>query len=181
MKKTSIDRLDGTKGYKLTNTKEMSEEVVEESLEFVLTEEDFSEKGKEAGKLGGELNKINNDFDLVKKEWKDKIESKEHELESVLRTIRDGKEKRKVKCVKQKDFQNYTVNWIFDGEVMHSRPMELHERQMELKVVNAGAATSRETEKKAIAEQLVVGQANDVRDVMREETNRKTKRDHSTG
>lgn len=181
---TSIDRLDGTKGYKLQNTQDVQDTVVEEFLDFKLTEDDFAEKGKEAGRTSGELSQLENQFDTVKKDWKEKIENKEGELSVILRTIRAGTEKRKVKCIKQKDFQAHMVRWIFDGQVMHERAMELNERQMELvKTKTLGQVQGEVNEKEAMKAQMASGdpKARELREVMREETNKKTKKDLSTG
>ena len=89
--------VDGTKNHKLVNTKEVQEKVIEKDLNFKLTEEDFADKGKEAGKIAGELNKLNIEFDKVKKEWKDKLNRKESELSIIQGTIRRGDEDRRVK------------------------------------------------------------------------------------
>lgn len=56
----------------------------------------------------------------------------EGELLGVLSTIRKGTEDRVVKCIEQKDFVNHMVHYIFNGEVLHSRAMEMHERQLEI-------------------------------------------------
>ena len=168
--------VDGTKNHKLVNTKEVQEKVIEKDLNFKLTEEDFADKGKEAGKIAGELNKLNIEFDKVKKEWKDKLNRKESELSIILGTIRRGDEDRRVKCVERKDFNNHVVEYIFNGDVMHSREMKMDERQMEL--VKGGKEVSKDNEKAAMQEQLSDDQK-DVRDVINMETNKKTAQDLS--
>ena len=133
-----MTELDGTKGYVLTNDKEIEEKSVDRDLTFILTEDDFSAKGKLAGRLSADLNKSRNEFESVKKDWKGKIEEKEGELSSVLATIRRGEEVRRVKCIERKDYNSNIVHYIFNGEVMHERPLEINERQMRL--VKAGEA-----------------------------------------
>lgn len=171
--------VDGTKGYKLQNTRDVQEKEIEKYLNFKLTEEDFAEKGKEAGKLAGEFGKLEAEFDGIKREWKEKLESKETELSLVLGTIRRGDEDRKVKCIEQKDFVQHVVNYIFDGEIMHTRPMELNERQMELVRT---PDIEKSSEKQAMTMHLATGNDpvnKDVKDVIREETSKKTKQDMS--
>jgi hypothetical protein len=172
--------VDGTKGYTLKNTREVQEKVIEKYLNFKLTEEDFADKGKEAGKISGELNKLEAEFDRIKKEWKEKIEEQEAALSLIHSTIRRGDEDRKVICVEQKDFAKYVVNYVFNGEIMHSRPMEMSERQMEL--VTDIKTVEKANEKATMQEHLRVAsdpKAQEVKDVMREETNKKTKQDMS--
>ena len=175
-----MKELDGTKGYKMKNTRDVQEKQIEKYLNFKLTEEDFADKGKDAGKLAGELGKLEAEFDGIKRQWKEKIEAKQTELDIILTTIRRGDEDRKVLCVEQKDFREHVVNYIFDGEIMHSRPMEMNERQMEL--VKMDREVSKENEKESMEAQLKVAndpQKNDIKDVMREETSKKTKQDMS--
>lgn len=124
--------LDGTHGYKIRDTADLKERTVERTLTFKLTEDDFSQKGKLAGNLSAELRKLESEEASVKKEWKEKLAEKEGDLYSVLSTIRKGAEDRVVKCIEQRDFNGHMVHYIFNGEVLHSRAMELHERQLEI-------------------------------------------------
>lgn len=173
--------VDGTKGYKLQNTSDMQEKIVDKELNFKLTEEDFAEKGKEAGRLAGELNKLNIEFDAVKKQWKEKLNEKEAELSKVLGTIRRGDEDRMVKCVMRKDFTRHVVQYLFNGDVMHEREMKMDERQMELvkddkKKSNAESKESMEAQLEALPKD---DKKREIAAVIREETNKKTAKDMS--
>lgn len=183
-----MKEVDGTKGYELRNTADVQEKQIEKYLNFKLTEQDFADKGKDGGKLAGELNDLEAQFDAVKKQWKEKIDTKQAELDVVLTTIRRGNEDRKVICIEQKDFVGHVVNYIFNGEIMHQRPMEMNERQLELVKspnvvkIDEKQAMSNHLKRQANADTHAPAptqEQKDIKDVMREETNRKTKQDLS--
>lgn len=127
-----MDKLDGTKGQPLTKTTEVMEEIVLRDLTFTLTEADFAEKGKAAGRTAAELRGLEDEFDTLKKEWKGRLDDKESDLSDIHATIRRGKETRHVKCVERKDFNANSVEYLFNGEVLESRAMGLEERQLTL-------------------------------------------------
>lgn len=175
--------LDGTKGFQLRNDRDYSDEVIEKDLNFKLTEDDFSTKGKEAGKLAGELRELEIEFDGVKKAWKEKLGTKEGELASVLGTIRRGDEDRRVKCVERKDYNNHEVLYIFQGQVMHKREMKMEERQMTMVKNHTEGVEApksfREQLNEVTPQAPVDSKTKDIREVMREETNKKTATDMS--
>lgn len=130
--KAPFDRLDGARGHSLQRTKDLHDQVVTADLSFQLTTEDYAEKGKQAGRVAAELRDLEEEFDELKKDWKVKIEAKENELTDIHRTIRAGKETRRVKCIERKDFNSNRLTHLFNGEVLAERALELHERQMSL-------------------------------------------------
>lgn len=169
-----MQQLDGTKGVKLKRTKHMEERVVDRPLTFELTEDDYSRLGKDAGEAAHELRSIGGEFEKVKKTWKENIDAADGRLVQILSTIREGKEKRQVKCIERKDFQNSRVDYIFDGEIMESRAMYDSERQAEFTLTKPGQKA------KDVEFERAEPKSEDVGAVIKEETSRRSKKDAST-
>lgn len=138
--------------------KDIEEKLVTKELEFKLTQPEFAEKGKKAAAMAMEIANLEYEFNDAKKAAKGRIDAKKQELSMALRTIRAGVENRQVECTMQKDYVRHVVSYIFNGTVMHQRPLEMSERQMELASTtprvdrkSADIALSKHREKAAVA------------------------------
>lgn len=107
---------------------------VTHELEFKLTTKDFEERGKEAAEVAKDIGDKEREFKIEQKKWKGQIGEGEAKLNAILQTIRNGTEMREVECIEEKNFADGTVSYIHKGEVLHSRAMEPHERQAEMKL-----------------------------------------------
>jgi len=174
------------KEIKEVKQKETEEHLVTERLTFKLTQEEYADKGKEAAEKAKELGEVEREFESIKKRFKGRIEEKQGELDDILKTIHRGEEERTVECVQVKDYKRHIVSYVFKGEVMKERPMEMHERQMELvterKAVKRDPEAVRKEDESKMREHLGkmgVGDngRKDIADVIRQETNAKTKVD----
>ena len=114
--------------------KDIETKTVTKLLEFKLEEHDYVEKGKEAAMVAKDIGDLEREFKAARDEQKSRLGKRENELQAILQTIRQGTELREVECVEEKDFVSNKVSYIFQGEVKHERPLELHERQAEMKV-----------------------------------------------
>lgn len=145
---------------KIRDHKDIDEKTVTRTLEFKLTEPEFSQFGKDAAEFQRELNDLRVQFDCFKKEWKGKIDMHIGKLDKVLRIIRAGVENRSVECIERKNFKRHTVEYVYNGIVMHQRALELSERQLEMYQESTTPSESELSEKEDIAQ------------VMREEKSR---------
>lgn len=105
---------------------------VTKEIEFRLTDEEISEKGKLAGSKSAALRELEADFDRTKKSYKAKIETLRGEIDSLLRVIDDGKEERQAECEEVHDFATNRVVTYHLGSQIDERAMEMHERQESL-------------------------------------------------
>lgn len=105
---------------------------VTKEIEFRLTDEEISEKGKLAGSKSASLRELEADFDRTKKSYKAKIETLRGEIDSLLRVIDDGKENRDAECEEVHDFATNRVVTMHLGSQIDERAMEMHERQESL-------------------------------------------------
>lgn len=108
-----------------------SEQVMKE-YDFPLSQEDFATKGKEAAALQETLTALEAEFSDVKKDFKARIAQLELELHKTLDEIRLGKHLRRVSCEMRRNFDKFEVDYIHNGAIMETRPMDAEERQMEL-------------------------------------------------
>ena len=125
---------------------------VVEPLIFTLTEHEYAEKGKAAGKLRGKLSEVEAKFSDIKKEWKGKVDEKQIELNNILEAMRAGKEERVVECTQRKNFDRNIVQYLYKGKVLKERPLEPHERQLAMKLTSGGKkkdGTSKSTKSKS--------------------------------
>ena len=101
-------------------------------LYFKLTDSDYILKGKDAASKRAELDVIERRFEDLKKKAKSEVELKQQELNGVLSVIQQGRELREVECTELFDYERGVVSYLYDGEVLETRPMERHERQMKI-------------------------------------------------
>jgi hypothetical protein len=113
-------------------TPEIEERNLTKELEFKLSSADFERIGREAAQIQHELTAHRIEEKKIKTELKDKRVGLENGLARVLKVIEQGTEVRQVDCIERKNFSENKVEYVFNGEVIESRPMEGHERQMEL-------------------------------------------------
>lgn len=118
----------------MSEKKEIQKEdkIVSQDIEFLLTEPEYAEKGREAAERSRELGVLNLQFEREKKKFKSQIELKSDELNTILSVIQAGKETRNVECVEHKDYDRHMMVYIHRGEVVFERVMEQSERQVEL-------------------------------------------------
>ena len=139
---------------------------------FKLMDKDYIEKGKLAATQQLDVSNIEEHFKDVKAEWKHKIKLSKQDLSHSLRIIRNGVEEREVEVEELKDFVRMTVTYILDGEILEERAMTDKERQL---AFNAEQASKNQTDDNVIS---LTQEQRDIREVMKGEKNKKTKKDH---
>jgi len=171
---------------KVKEQKRFVERNVERELKFKLTESEFAEKGKQAAEASKKLAELEFEFEMVKRKWKGQIEGQTEIVHSILSVIHAGEEKRHVDCTERKDFEKFVVEYIYRGEIMENRPMQMHERQLEILAPVKTNDDQINKEKAGVGnnggESIESGErgvidVSDIRSVMNEETNRKSKVD----
>ncbi len=80
-----------------------------------------------AGKLAAEL-------DIIKRDYKGRIEGAEHQSMQCALKISAGFELRDTQCYVERDFKGHTIRFINPdtGEILEERPMSIDERQMNM-------------------------------------------------
>lgn len=99
---------------------------------FKLTEQDYSAKAKALGSLREDLDRVEADFAKAKAAFKDSSDTLGGEIRAELRIIRAGEEERLVDCEEVYDYARAIVYWLYQGQIMGQRTMEMAERQMSL-------------------------------------------------
>lgn len=161
-----------------------TERTIMKEITFTLSDKDKAELGKRAGAVDKELADLKEEFADVRKDFKSRIDLKDRELKNLLRASRDGKEERMVEVTEVKDFDAVKVRYMFKGKVVLERDMEWAERQTEMKVDNGKSKKSAKDDVRAKMASPVAGGVSgpsvngraDVSDVIKEETNKKTKK-----
>lgn len=152
---------------------------VEREIDFKLSEEEVAQFARKAAEVEQEAAKIMIEFESVKKDWKAKLKVHESERLNLMSMIRDGFQKRKVKCLEQKDFKTNTVFYIYGGSIMDERALTVDERQSALAMSGFGhspvVAPSSEDEAMANVPLSQDEQSREMRDVIRDETRAATK------
>lgn len=166
---------------------------VKKQFWFELTEKETREMSKQAGNLHAEIGKDDLAFTEVKKAWKAKIGKKQTELGTMLAVLKTGKEQREVEAQEIKDFDKREIRWVVDGKVIESREMKPEETQQSFALdaskkrkqdlADAKKTISAESKLRKEAEEFQSKRkkkpapttGNEIADVIKSETSRKTK------
>lgn len=161
---------------------------VTKEFEFKLTEAEFSEKGKSAAALSREVTDLKVQFEEVKDTWNAKIKTRAAKRDDVLAVIHAKKEKRTVDAVLVKNYDAKEIEYWFEGEVLERRTMTDSELQVEADFEKNGkkARALKQKLTKPLDPELagkvgakvpaaVNGQGEDIGDVIKAETHRRTK------
>lgn len=161
-----------------------TERTLMKEITFSLSDKEKAELGKKAGEVDREILILNEEFKDVKDDYKRRIGAKALELKSLLKASREGKQERMVEVLEVKDFDAVKVKYMLKGKVVLERDMEWAERQTEMKVDTNGK--SKKTAKDDVRAKMATsvdsgasglnGTSDDVKDVIKEETNKKTKK-----
>lgn len=114
------------------------EGMVAKEVWFVLTPDEIVEKAKTAAELQAQALVRTEALKDYSKREKAEIEGQEVEARKLLRTIREGREIRVVKCEMRGDYSAKTMRFFFEGREVDSRPMTAEERQMTFDVIAGG-------------------------------------------
>jgi len=106
--------------------------LVTKSVEFKLTRDEIIKRSKDAGILSAEIMDDNRAFDVVKKEYKAVVGSKEETLTTYLKSMKEGKETRVVECDEVMDYVAEHVAYYCSGEMVEERPMRPDEKQLRI-------------------------------------------------
>lgn len=101
-------------------------------LEFELDDTDIALLARKAAATQKEISDLEAQFQSLKDDWKARISSKEADVRDALKAISSGKQVKKVDCILRKDFNLFTVSFVYNGKVIESRPMTHEERQPDL-------------------------------------------------
>lgn len=146
-------------------------------LSFTLTDEEKSARGLEAANLNHKVAEKTIEKKIAVDEFSAMIKDLTARRNTLLNQIKTGTEKRDVECTEVKNFDANKVEYWFDGEKLEERDMTTFDRQLELEE-QKGALKKAEKKSEAHAGATVVPPkeaASDVKDVIREETSRKSK------
>jgi hypothetical protein len=84
-------------------------------------------------------------IELIEEERKalnSQIKNHKGQRHELLKCIENGEEERSIECTVENDFDGNEVRYIYNGEVVDSRPMEESDRQLDLekskKVIRRG-------------------------------------------
>jgi hypothetical protein len=139
---------------------------VVKTIKVKMNQLEIAEKGKLAAKLNQEIGEIEGEFAEVKDEYKNRIGEKEIALRKVLTLIGAGVEERTVECEMIKDYDAGFVRYMWEGLIVEEHPLKDDDRQQSLPLP--------ETQVDAKPDD------NNIQDVIRAETNKRTKVDMIT-
>jgi hypothetical protein len=137
----------------------------ERSVKIKLTTETYGEYGKAIAEATHEMGVVELETAQAKEEIKKRTKEAHDKFSNLIAIIQAGEEEKVVTCDVEKDYGTETVRYFFKKELVEERPMTDEDRQGRL-----FDKEPKKTKKKS----------NDVADVIKEETSKKTKRDAST-
>ena len=107
---------------------------VTKPLPVKLTDREILQYGKDMVRAMADTERIETEFDSVKKDYKAKIAEQQAVVDKFSPRIHSGIETRDIECVEIKNWTNGTVrvNRMDTGEIIESRPMREDEKQMEM-------------------------------------------------
>jgi hypothetical protein len=146
-------------------------------IDVEMTEEEIATCGKDAAALKVEIDDLEGQLDAFKKTMKGRIDDKTGALNKLLERITHNKQAKLVEYIEEKDYKKNVVRKIYLEKVIEERAMTAEEHQQEFPIEElpahpeAGPAPEN-------AEYYQEQQDKDIQEVMREESNIKTKKDH---
>lgn len=154
---------------KTGSKKKIEKRTLTKSFWFKLTDKEISERNIRANELRDEIDDKKEQFGEVKKKWNSEIKALEVEEKSIREAAKERKEYREVETEEIKDWTKQEVRYMVGGKLHTSRAMDDNEKQMAMTVKSVPVT---EVEQPAPEDNA----ANDVRDVMRDETSKGTKK-----
>ena len=145
---------------------------IKKSFWFKLTADEKKHHADEMVRFMTEKGKKELQFADVKKKWQGEIKGLETEVEEHRQVYGAGKEWREVDCVEVKDFQKLEVRYTMGKKVMESRKMDEREKQMALQVKGKPI----DNKKNANGNGKLDKKTGEIRDVMKDETSKNTKK-----
>lgn len=139
---------------------------VMKEIKIKLTEADLLEKARSAAQFNKEVGELEEEITEHKKRIKALSDPKEAALKKHLEHIQEGFEHKTVEVEMRKDYAQGVVEYIYEGQVVETRNMDSEDRQLNLVTPESSVGTKSEDE--------------NIKDVMRAETNVRTKHDHIT-
>jgi hypothetical protein len=136
---------------------------MKKEITFKLTEKDEAELGRKAAKL----NITYGQFTGVKKEYTGRLEAIELEVNQISKWFEDGERREVVEVIERKNFEKRIMQYLFKGKIVETRDMTAEEMQTELPIEPL------KTQKKVQVRNPANGE---VTEVIKAETNRKTKK-----
>lgn len=173
-KKTSTRKTGTRKKVAGKTTKKIEKREMKKSFWFKLTAEEKKHHADEMVRVMTEKGKKELQFSDVKKKWQTEIKELETEIDEHRQTYNAGKEWREVDCIEIKDFQKLEVRYMVGKKIMESRPMDDREKQMVLAV--KGKPIDIDKTQKTLIDKADDEMSKDVKEVMKEETGKKTKK-----
>lgn len=153
------------------------DKIVNKTLTFNLSEEEILEKARTATVARQDLRKKLAEFDVAKSKFKNEIAELEDIRDVNLDLVHEEKEERRVDCIERRNFESGEVEYLFNGEIMHKRPMMIEERQVEMPIQQRQPGRmDKDKMRKHLAAVPATNEQKEIRDVIREETSGKTKK-----
>lgn len=128
--------------------KHMEKKEVNKDFWFDLTTKELQEMSRTAGNLDSEIQKDEEAFAQVRKEWKVRIGEKKTELRKMLAALRTQREIRTVDAIEVKDFDKKEVFWLYEGKEIERREMTAEESQMAINLEKRREAAKKAEEEK---------------------------------
>lgn len=153
-------------------TKKFEKRDIKKSFWFTLTKDEKKHHADEMVRVMTDKGKKELQFSDVKKKWSGQIKELETTVEEHRQTYNAGKEWREVDCVEVKDFQKLEVRYMKGKEILQSRAMDEREKQMALNIKGKPINVTKKSAKDGEDIDMKTGE---IREVMKEETNKKTK------
>lgn len=113
-------------------TDDVTTSKVKTSVPFELTDRDLSVKGKEAATLNKQLKGLVVGKKNTVDEFNVKIKDRQARIDTLLASIKEGKEHRVVEATVKKFYTTNLVEFWFKGKLVHTRAMTVSERQVNL-------------------------------------------------
>jgi len=104
----------------------------QEFFDFELTDDELIDRSRKMAQIRADLRVAEYEFDHLKKERKSQITILAEKVDSLIAIIHAGKEERRVECIVEDDFEKGMRSWIFNSKVLKTRPLQDHERQMNM-------------------------------------------------
>lgn len=107
---------------------------------FLLTQEEMAAKASQLGRLSVERARLEAELSDASSRWKAQIKLKTAEIKQAAEVAHAGEEDRRVECELEYDHVQHVVRYRYQGIVLKDRPMEHHERQLEMSLVQHSEA-----------------------------------------
>jgi len=178
MTKTAKKATSKKTGGKKTKTKKLAKRKLNKSFWFDLTKDEVLGFKETSHNLKNEIDDETSiqttqveTFKAEQKKVNAHIADLEREERSARKTADKKKEYREVECDEVTDWAKGEVRFMFGKKVMETRPLDEKEKQMAM-TINQKAIN----EPSAAIEKVVIKTQDDIKDIIKEETSRTTKK-----